>query len=63
MNVEIIEKLKTEIKRVKKEKGKRSTSVWNESELSRRVFARLIGELSGLRFALNLLQRERERRS
>lgn len=62
MNVEeIIEKIKAEIKRVKEKRGVHSIlSTWNKNELSWRVTAaHLIGELNGLRFALNLLQEKK----
>lgn len=54
---EVIEKLKVEIKRVKKEQSRNTAYCnWNKNELERRVSARLVGRLNGLRFALGLLQ-------
>jgi len=55
---EMIEKIKAEIKRSEKEKAALPT--WNKTELSRRVNARLVGKLNGLRFALDLLEGKKE---
>ncbi len=59
MNVKkVIEKIKTEIKRVKEKRNTHSIfSAWDRSDLSWCVTAaHLIGELNGLRFALDLLK-------
>lgn len=59
MNVEeMIEEIKKEIKHVEKEKAGLPT--WNKTELTRRVNARLVGKLSGLRFILVLLKGKKE---
>ena len=55
MNVkEMIEEIKIEIKRVEKEQAALPT--WNKTDLTRRVNARCVGKLNGLRFTLGLLE-------